>query len=135
MIPNVWMVWCHRTAKCKYCEEDIELATPMVVARFWNKGDENRRSWNISNYYHPLCWVDNGLDYLRMNPYSPNGKKRGPKVTLSDEDRRERFLLIRRYHGYKQRISDKNRERLEVVMEDIMLQLLPLGGVPKGWLE
>lgn len=114
----------------------------MVVVFFWNKGSEGRRSFNVKHYYHPPCWVEQGLDYLKMNPYIPH--KRGPKPKLNEVDRRKRFLLVRRKNALEQRKRKLKAEypdrllmeaRIDGQIMDILLEVVRLGGVPKTWVE
>ncbi len=97
-IPNVVMRWCKKKAKCRWCEEDIELANPMVAVVFRNKMVESNRSWNTYLYYHPDCWVKQGLDYLNRNPYVEQ-RRRSRTLLLSEEDRIHRRKLITNYHS------------------------------------
>ena len=141
-IPFVMMRWCRKSAHCRWCEKDVEVGTPLVAVVFWNKGNENSRRWNVYLYYHPQCWVEQGLDYLNRNPFVPH--VRGRKATLSEEDRRKRFLLVRRFHALGQRKNNikaefpdhlLREERLTKQMPDIILDVTNLGGVPKSWVE
>lgn len=139
-IPNVTMRWCRKQAMCKWCPEPIEIGTPMVAVMFWNKGNPDSRRWNVQICYHPQCWIEQGLDYLNRNPFVPH--KRGRKVTLSVEDRRKRYLLVRRFHALEQRIKNIKapypddllvESRLLKQMADIMLDVARVGGIPKSW--
>ena len=138
-IPNVTMVWCHKKATCKWCEQPIEVTSAMVRVFFWNKGGDNRR-WNVQLCFHPECWVKQGMDYLNKNPYVPINKR----ITLSKEDARKRFLLIRRFNALVQRKNKIKSDypdnmlveiRLTNQMVEIMLDVAILGGVPKTWAE
>ena len=140
-IPNVIIRWCRKKAKCRWCEEDIEVGQPEVMVMFWNKGNEHDRSWNKKLYYHfPECYVSQGEDYLKRNPFVPH--RRGRKSTLSQEDRRKRYLLVRRFHSLVQRkdhISVDYPDRL-IVETDILKkmtavanEMLDVGGVPPSW--
>lgn len=139
-IPNVIMKWCQKKAECQWCNQDIEVGSAMVAVFFWNKGDDGRR-WNVQKCYHPNCWVAQGMDYLERNPYVPYIRGRR-KSSLSPEDSRQRYLIIRRYHALNQRIGKLGNgadlfERLELEMHQIelILEMQKLGGVPKKWLE
>jgi hypothetical protein len=136
------MRWCRKQATCKWCDKPIEIGTPLVAVFFWNKGNENSRRWNVTLYYHPQCWVDQGLDYLERNPFVPH--RRGRVRTLSNEDARKRFLLVRRFHALEQRKRNIKapypdnllvEERLTKQMVDVMLDVANLGGAPKSWSE
>ena len=139
-IPNVTMVWCQKKATCRWCEQPIEVATPMVRVFFWNKGQEDNRRWNVQHCYHPECWIKQGLDYLNKNPYVPKNKR----IMLSKEDARKRFLLVRKFHALVQRKDNIKSEypdnilteaRITNQMVEIMLEMALLGGVPKSWAE
>jgi len=139
-IPNVTFRWCGKQATCKWCEQQIEVAQPMVVVFFWNKGADGRR-WNVQQCYHPECWLKQGYDYLDMNPYVAPVRSR-PRLELNDKDKQQRYLLTRRYHSCIQRLNrlDNGSEPLRVLelecqMADLMLEMRKVGGVPKKWLE
>lgn len=141
-IPNVTMRWCRKKATCKWCGKPIEVGTPMVVVFFWNKGNKDSRRWNITQYYQPQCWVEQGLDYLNKNPFVPH--KRGRVRVLSDKDARKRYLLVRKFHALEQRRKNIKvpypdnllaETKLTKQMADIMLDVANLGGVPKSWAE
>lgn len=142
MIPNVTITWCYRRSICKYCEQPIEAGKPVVKVFYWNKGDENSRKWNRSTSYHfPDCYIKQGQDYLDRNPYvARSGSNR--RLALSDENRRTRFLLVRKFNELYHRrrnIKVPYPDRLTVEIEltkrmtDTMLDMVPVGGVPKSW--
>ena len=141
-IPNVTMRWCVKKSTCKWCDKYIDNGTPMVSVVFWNKGNIESRKWNSYSKYHPQCWIDQGLDYLRRNPYVPQHREKKP--TLSEEDGRKRFLLIRKFNWLVQVKRNCNHNfpdsvltniNLTQQMIDIMLEVAVIGGVPKGWAE
>ena len=145
MIPNVLMRWCPKEAKCEWCEQPILCAEPEVVVFFWNKGSDNRR-FNVKQYYHPQCWVAQGLDYLNRNPYvaSTNGSRGRKPLSLTPEESRQRFLLVRRFHALEQRKQKLKtpypdrlllESRINKQMVDIMVELIPIGGIPTNWVE
>lgn len=138
------MTWVRKEkgVTCKWCEKPIEAATPMVVVFWWNKGNPEKRGWNVKRYYHPECWILQGLDYLEMNPYIPH--KRGPKPKLSEEDARTRYLLVRRYHALQQRKQKLKADypdklllevKIDKQVTEIMMDISQVGGVPKSWIE
>lgn len=141
-VPNVTMAWCQRTAVCAWCEKPITAGEPEVNVFFWNKGFDGNRSLNVKKHYHPDCWVSQGLDYLRRNPYSPYVRKRA-RQDLSEEQKRKRFLLTRRYHKIlqsKKALGDSLEDmsetiRLDMKITELMLEMNDVGGVPKKWLE
>lgn len=112
----------------------------MVTVFFWNKGQNGRR-WNRKRYYHPQCWIEQGLDYLKMNPYTPAKEKQIKGLT--EAQRRERFLLLRKkaYLEQKKRKLDSNSPEdmlailnIEVEITDVALKIAKVGGVPPKWI-
>jgi hypothetical protein len=121
----------------------IPVATPVVIVLYWNKGNPEKRSFNVKKYYIPEHWIQQGLDYLMMHPYS-SGEKRGPKVELSAEARRKRQLLLRKYAVYqsrKRRLTGDLPERtlmeirLDGQIASVIMEISKVGGVPKRWIE
>ena len=143
-MPNVYMEWCKKQAECPECKQLILVATPSVVVFYWNKGNEEKRSYNVKRHYHPQCWISMGLDYLMTHPYYA-GEQRGPKVELSKEDRRKRQLLLRKYAVYqsrKRRIMHLPIEervfteiRLDGLIASIIMETALVGGIPKRWIQ
>jgi hypothetical protein len=144
-LPSVTMQWCRREAKCKWCDQPIETGTPMVTVFYWNRSPETHKRWNTSFYYHPQHWLDSGMDYLMLNPYSP-GERRGPKprLNLTAEERKSRLALLRKKATLDQRFRqvDPTRwdyiaatTRLKIKVLDCITLIAPLGGVPDGWLD
>lgn len=141
---DVWFTHCQRRAKCRWCEKPIEKSKPMVITRLWRKGDENSRKWNITNYYHPECYLAQGLDYLERNPYSPRGNRGRPKLHLSEEDKRKRYLLLRKKAALDQRKRKLKTSypdsalmvaRIDAQIVEICMDIALVGGVPKSWVE
>jgi len=121
--------------KCRYCEKEITVATPMVIGQTRN----NNRTYRM--YFHPQCWLDNGMAYLRNNPYTPGIRGR-KKSSLTSEDARSRYLLIRRYNRFKERKNKLKKFpddlleyfRLEKEMDKITEAMKDIGGVPTRWI-
>ncbi len=141
-IPNVYINWCQREAECHWCHKKIEAGTPIVTAFFWNKGNVEKRGWNTKLYYHPNCWVAQGLDYLRLNPYSPYIRKK--KAELSPTDRKERLRLLRAKGSLDQRRRNLTTSypervlieaRIDRQISELMHLIAKVGGIPKKWLE
>lgn len=136
---DVYVRWAKREAKCRYCQQMIEHGKPEVVCHNWRKGSGERK-FNITMYFHfPDCWVMNAWDYLNKNPYFPSDGRGRPPLLLAEDDRRRRFLLLRRYAATQHRIriatDDDQIEHLIEVLDQIIEEIRPVGGVPKKWLE
>ncbi len=137
---NVWITWCKRRAVCKWCSELIVVGKPIVKCVRY-KSKDNRMTVRL--YFHPQCWLDNGLHYLEENPYTPSQKGR-KKLPLSIEDKNQRFILLRRYSALRQRIRNIKspypdnaliEARIKTKMAELMEQIIPLGGIPPKWLN
>jgi len=142
-IPNVYMYWCQRRAKCRWCEKDVEAGTPVVQVWYWNKGNPDLRTRNVRHYYHPQCWVSQGLDKLEMNPYVPYQRKK-PNLTLTPKQKEFRLKLLRRKSSIDQRRKNLKSEypdrlldeaRLNEQVSNIMVEIAKVGGIPKKWLD
>lgn len=135
------MTWCKRKAKCRYCPESIVKGTPMVTGKLWRKGNPDSRKINLRFYWHPQCWVKQGLDHLSLHPYS--GGNRGRKqLKLSEEDSKLRYKLLRRYAALRQRITKLASTypdnifpilRIETQMKETASQIDKVGGIPPKW--
>ena len=141
-IPSVSMTWCQRIAQCEYCPDTIDAGMPMVRVFFWNRGTEEHKGFNTKKYYHPNCWVAQGLDYLNENPYVPYLRK--PKMELTPEQSARRYVLLKRKASIDQRkklltceYPDKVLEeaKLDIHITDIMLEIALIGGIPPKWLR
>ncbi len=142
--PNVYFAWNKRIASCAYgCGKDILVKEPVVIVFFWRRGGDDHAKFNIKKYYHPQCWIAQGMDYLGTHPYQAEGE-RGPKITLSQADHRKRFLLLRRKGALEQRrrnvkCQDAQRAlvlaRLDAAIAACMLEIAEVGGIPKRWIE
>jgi len=141
-IPNVTITWCQRRAQCDWCPGYIEAGEPLVTAFFWNRGTPDHKGFNVKKYWHVKCWIEQGLDYLEMNPYVPYLRK--PKLDLSPEQSKQRYSLLKRKAAIDQRIRklDKNfpdnlldEVRLQGMITELMLEIAPLGGIPAKWLN
>lgn len=137
---DIWIAHCKRIAKCHYCEKHINVTEPMVTGKLWRKKKEGLLHWVIRYYWHPLCWVEEGLNYLSKNPYN-QGNRGGQPLNLSHEDRIKRLSILRRHAKYTQKIRQSMERgdldriiRLASSMEKLKEEILPLGGIPKKWL-
>jgi len=115
----------------------------MVIKKLWRKGDETSRRINLLFYYHPECYMVEGLEYLQMNPYTPGLHKRGPKTTLTPDQQRQRKLILMRRASLiqrKKKLKVKYPDRLlfeakiDQQLIDLMVEIAPLGGIPISWL-
>ena len=139
-IPNVTMTWCQRRAKCEWCPGYIEAGKPLVTVFFWNKGGPDHKGLNVKKYYHPNCWVAQGLDYLERNPYVPYIRKR--KLELTPEQSKQRYTILRRKAAIDQRkrsmallpYSAITIANLNKKIAELMLEIAPIGGIPIRWL-
>jgi len=141
-IPNVTITWCQREAECKWCGFKVDAGTPIVNVFFWRKGSEDHKGFNLKVHFHPDCWVAQGLDYLKLNPYIPYIRKK--KLELTPEQAKQRYILLRRKAAIDQRIRNLNgnypdrdleEARLKLNITEIMLEIAPIGGIPKKWLN
>lgn len=141
MIPNVCISWAQRKAQCQYCPEPVEAGTPLVTVFFWNKGQEDKRKWNVKQYFHPDCWVANGLDYLKMNPYVPYARSR--KLPLTTKQNKKRVLILKRKAALDQRKRNLKsgypdrvlvEARIDRQIAELMVQIASVGGIPPTWL-
>ncbi len=141
MITNVRMSWCQRRAKCAFCPNQIEAGTPLVTVTFWKKG-ENDRKWNVKNYYHPDCWVAQGLDYLKQNPYIPY--QRHKETTLTTTQKARRTKLLRTKASIEQRRRNLKPDnpshaltvaRMDRQIAEMMVEMTKIGGIPEKWLN
>ena len=138
-IPNVTITWCQHRAKCEWCPDNIITGTPIVTVFFWNKGGPDHKGFNIKRYYHPDCWIAQGLDYLKMNPYVPYIRKK--KLELTREQSKQRYSILRRKAAIDQRKRKLNGQqnrmeeaRLNTKIAELILEIAPIGGIPKKWL-
>ena len=145
-IPNVFMYWCQHKAKCKWCEQTIEAGTPVIQVYFWNKGNEDKRTWNIKRFYHPQCYIEQGMDYLKMNPFVPYQRSTKSKgiAKLNNGQRELRYKLLKRKASIDQRKRRLNGDypdrvweeaKLDLQISELMVEIASVGGIPKKWLE
>ncbi len=138
-IPNITIAWCQRVAECEWCHQNIDAGEPLVTLFFWNKGTPEHKGFNVKKYFHPNCWVEQALDYLARNPYVPYIRKE--KLELSPEDSKQRYIILKRKGSIDQRkrnVVDGNTmvlAQLDEQIAELMIQIAPLGGIPKRWLE
>jgi len=140
-IPNVTMNHCQRKALCLWCNHHVEAGEPMVTVFFWNRGTPSHKGFNVKRYYHPQCWVEQGLDYLKRNPYVPYQRKK--KLELTREQSKQRYSLLKSKASIDQRkrnlANEPNNEvamvALNIKIAGLMIEIAPIGGIPKKWLD
>ena len=137
--PSVFIAWCTRTAKCPFCPEPTKVGEAVVVVTYYNENHHTKR-----NEYHPACWIQQGLDKLKLTPYRPKGDRGRPELTLVSEVKGRRALLLRKkaaLEQQKKRLKSTYPERLlleariDESMGAVMLEISSLGGIPPKWLE
>jgi len=127
----------------------------MVKGQGWNKNNQkdskvsesntsgstaSGKSYRYTMYWHPDCWVKQGIGYLKKHPYIGRGGPGRPKTNMSDDDRKTRAVLLARYGNVnrrrKRRVSlgltldnDKDDREVEAIAELIRR----VGGVPGSW--
>ena len=140
-VPNVTMTWSNRTAKCEWCEQQVETGTPLVTVFFWNRGSPDHKGFNVKKYYHPNCWIAQGLDHLMLNPYVPYLRK--PKLELTPSQSKLRYQLLKRKAAIDQRIRKLNGDTDQITarallgekIAQLMIEIAPIGGIPAKWLN
>ena len=119
----------------------------MVTVFFWNRGQDGRK-WNVKQYYHVKskygqhCWEEQGLDFLKRNPYVPYIRKHS--LDLSPEDKRRRLLILKRKAALDQDLGQLNvgkpdyAERvatIEAKKAGLILEIAKVGGAPPKWIK
>ena len=140
-IPNVTMTHCQRKAQCQHCPDIVEVGQPMVTVFYWNRGAPDHKGFNVKRYYHPQCWIEQGLEYLKKNPYVPYQRKK--KLKLTPEQSKQRYSILRRKAAIDQRkrnLDGKPNKEIVVAalnckIAELMVEIAPLGGIPKKWLN
>ena len=145
---DVWFTWARKEAECEWCPKKIVRKTPMVVTKLWRKGQADVRKWNIIHYYHPECYIAQGLDYLDKHPFTEvnAGKKKGrPEIVLSEEDKKARIALLKKKSNLEGRIriiKEKGKKdavlkeaELTVQLAEVMQEIEKVGGAPTVWKE
>ena len=137
---DVWITWNRKVATCHYCDKPITVATPMVKAKWWRKKSGSAAKWSYRMYWHPQCWLDEALQYLKQHPYVPRSTGR-PKLQLSEEVRQARAKLIRQrarlVYQLKETVENGSGAKTEHILNKLLelcMKIEPLGGIPKSWL-
>lgn len=139
---NVWIKITRKRVLCHYCNQFIETSEFQVVCVYFMKLRNSSKTWTKSMHFHakdPSCWVDRAIVQLEMKPYSENrGRKANP---ISDDVKVQRQKILRRRASVIQRINhemdDGKRpakiEHLTGLLEQLAVEIEPLGGVPESW--
>ena len=139
---NVWIKVTRKKVRCRYCEQLIEVGEFQVVCSYFMKLKHGDKTWTKVMHFHakdPYCWVDQGILEVGMRPHTEN---RGRKPdALSDRDKRQRQMILRRRASVMQRIGcemvgecrTEKLVHLTQLLEGLATEILPYGGVPKSW--
>lgn len=127
---DIWITRCRKTARCKYCEKPILVSEPIVKGRLWR-----RKKWTLNFYWHPDCWVEQGIAEMEKRPViETRGRKSLP---LTAEIQEKRICLLKRRASVIQRLKRETDPvkvlHLGEMLEDLKEEIKPLGGVPKTW--
>jgi hypothetical protein len=141
---SVWFQHNKQRGTCEYsqCPQPVIIAgEPIVRCRSVDK-----HGWSHYRKYHINCYVVQGLEYLKANPYIP---KRVPQcgrtpmsATLNPEQERKRFLLIRRRNYFiseRKKLATNGQHdtprmiALGVEINIIEADMESVGGCPARW--
>jgi len=128
--------WLSRSGTVKVCNRDVCLESIIVGSPQVGQRTESKRI-----YWHPNCWLEDGLSKLSQYESPVRGRK---KLDLSSEDAALRQKLLQRIASYNWRIrryegSTNGKEyslkiaRLSIDIELLSRQLEGLGGRPDKW--
>jgi hypothetical protein len=117
----------------------ILVREPEVRGKSWRRhGIVNK--WSFMYYWHPQCWIDEGMVHLMKVPYSSSKTGRKPN-DISYNDKIERNKILRRHAAFIQRIRlamDEGKVdkvlRLYASMEKLKAEIMQYGGVPEKWI-
>jgi len=128
--------WLSRSGMVKVCNKDgclepISTGNPQIGQRGQNK----------RIYWHPDCWMEDGLSKLSKYEVPRRGRK---KLDLNPVDAALRQTILRRIASYHWRIrryenSSNGKDysikitRLSIDIELLSRQLEGLGGRPDKW--
>ena len=135
---EIWMTWAKRKARCRFCEQPIEKATPVVKGKMWRKLATGTK-WSYMFYWHPECWLKAAYIYLEQHPFVP---KRGrAKLALDESTRAQRLRLLRERARLTYRLREialygddgSAEERILDRLIELVAEIEPLGGAPKSW--
>ena len=134
--------YCKRKAVCQCgCGLSISAGEVMVKTVFW------KPKFKRIHYYFFQHWVDKEQLWFKNHPYKRKATGGRKALVLTDEQRRKRGLLLRRYAKYNQmkRIylgrpdSMSNPKTMKLVekynsmIDNLKEEMEVNGGVPKSW--
>ena len=126
--------------KCSFCPNPILVGEPVVVGR--TPVSAGRKNFYSKRRWHPQCYLDQGLRYLDLHPFTPEVKGRPRLPALPTGDKLRRLSILRRHATTLQRIRNELSkvepnfntlahlgERIELLRDEIS----SYGGAPKSW--
>ena len=154
---DIWIKECTRQATCQFCGKPIPKHTPMIVGKMWPKRQpeqpehsSHRRIFAKMMYWHTCndegihCWEMQGIMAMKSRPKKVSKRSR-PRLEITPEDRKLRYQILNRRSTICQRIRNE-LERTDDIptdfariarygehLEELRIQIEPLGGVPKNW--
>ncbi len=145
---EIWSAWARKPNKCLWCPHPIHTGDMMFVTKmYWkdtsgSQGENHHRKWTVG-HYHIDCFAAQAKDYLEHNPATPSNPNGRPRVPgLTDEQREKRAKLLNKASSLQQqkrKLKVPYPERwayeanINVKISQVAVELIPLGGVPKGW--
>jgi hypothetical protein len=134
----IWWKWLNRQAKCQWDSDMMDKGSPVVVGSL-----RTNRGYYIRMYWHPECYLKQGMDYLESIPYEPTTRSPGPgrpAIDLSHTDRLKRRALIVKFSRLRDRREEVAElgllwmlDKLDKTAWVIMAEMKTLGGVPTSW--
>lgn len=138
-----WMTVCRRQSRCRWCKDTLSKGDPVVAENLRLES----RNWTTRYYWHPQCWIDQGLHAIRhklrgeVTTPSTRGRK---AIDISQDQRVERNKILRRHAALVCRIKSEMSKGSGTLSVDRMIhfggmlnemkeEISKLGGVPKSW--
>ncbi len=139
---NVWIRRTTKRVECRHCGKFIETGEYQVVCTYFMPLKNSERVWKKQMHFHakdPYCWVERAVTELEMRPHVEH--RGGVALEISDEVREKRNKALRRRASVMQRIAAEfdGQQRIPVIthltemLEQLKVEVEPLGGVPKSW--
>ena len=143
---NVWVRKTRKKAICFYCSKEIETGTYQIVCQYFMKL-KSGKVWTKKMLFHaePNCWLNRAIAELESRPTI---ERRGRVAnSISDPVKEKRNKILRRRASIVQRINIEmegagnlpGRQRPEKLahllemLENLKMEIEPLGGVPESW--